>query len=369
MHPWIDDNQSFKEFCKSIPAGQPVALDTEFAWTKTYFPVFALLQIGLDREHAALVDALAITDWSPLAEILTDASRRKICFSAGNDLPILCRACGGILPNHVFDVQIAAGFCGESSTQSLKAVIEGHLNISLAKSETRSDWTVRPLTPKQLEYAADDVVLLPELAEFFQRKLEENGNLAWFQEEMNTLYCREDAYQLPPVEDAWKRLGAIRRITEAAVRRRAIALAIWREATAREKNLARPRLLSDEQLLWCAYEAPASQEQLFHMPDCWPKRIRPIAEELLAVIANPPAEPPQPKEVFLPREKLNALVKRIQGLIQKRAQERGIDPAMVGSRHDAEHSAACRLQSKPDSGRLTQGWRGKLMQDALKLLG
>ena len=368
MHSWIDDNLCFRKFCHGIPAGQPIALDTEFAWTKTYFPIFALLQIGLNRENAALVDALAITDWSPLAELLTDASRPKICFSAGNDLPILCRACGDILPRNIFDVQTAAGFCGESSTQSLKAIIEEHLKISLPKTETRSDWTIRPLTPKQLEYAADDVLLLPELAESYRRRMEENGNLPWFQEEMETLYCQAEAYRLPPVKNAWMRLGAIHRIPDAPSRQRAIALAIWRESAARQKNLSRPRLLSDEQLLWCAYEAPASQEKLFRMPECRAKRIQPIAEEILAVIANPPPEPPQPKEIFLPREKLNALTKRIQGLIQKRAQERDIDPTMVGARHDAEHSAACRLQGKPDNSRLTQGWRGELMRDALELL-
>ncbi len=369
MHPWIDTNQKFRDFCAALPAGMPIALDTEFAWTKTYFPQFALLQIGIDREHAALVDPLAVTDWTPLAEILADETRRKILFSGSNDLPILVRACQGVIPKNLFDVQTAAGFCGEASTQSLKAIIETHLGISLPKTETRSDWTIRPLTEKQREYAADDVVLLPELAVEFEAKLKDNGNLAWFQEEMDTAHCRPEAYDLPDTADAWKRLGGIRKMENALARQRAVGLAIWRENTARTNNVARPRILSDEQIYWCASNAPTTAAELLKMPECWPKRVRPYADELLALIANPPPAPQEPKKPNYSRQAFNDLSDRILNFLRKRAQERQIDSAIVGARHDAEKYASALLQRKTPSGKLCTGWRNELLAGLSNIKG
>lgn len=361
MHPWIDTNQGFRDFCNALPAGTPIALDTEFAWTKTYFPQFALLQIGIDRTHAALVDPLAVTDWTPLAEILADETRRKILFSGSNDLPILVRACQGVIPKNVFDVQTAAGFCGEPSSQSLKSVIEAHLGISLPKTETRSDWTIRPLTDNQRQYAADDVVLLPELAIEFEAKLSANGNLAWFLEEMNTAHCRPEAYELPSTADAWRRLGGLRHLQSAQARQRAIALAIWREETARANDIARPRVLSDNQIYWCASNAPTNSTELFKMPECWPKRIRPFADDLLELIANPPALPPVAKTPLIPRQALNDLSDRILNFLRKRAAERQIDSAIVGARHDAEKYTLNLLQHKTPTGKLCTGWRSELL--------
>ena len=95
MSKWIAEDSDLAAYCRGLPPGRSVALDTEFDWTRTFYPVFALLQIGVGREETALVDALAIRDWSPLAELLADATRPKIVFGGVNDLPILVRACGG----------------------------------------------------------------------------------------------------------------------------------------------------------------------------------------------------------------------------------------------------------------------------------
>ena len=199
MIKWIDSSSAFAEYCRSLPPGVPVAVDTEFDWQRSYYPVFALLQIGVDRENAALVDPFAVDDWTPLKELLTDSSRRKILFSGGNDLPILVRACGGpeaCIPANVFDVQSAYLFLGESQNVALKWVVKEELDIELDKSETRSDWTMRPLTAKQLEYAAGDVVLLPEVAQKVEKRLQDSGNLEFFLEEMAERHCRPECLKI-----------------------------------------------------------------------------------------------------------------------------------------------------------------------------
>jgi ribonuclease D len=370
---WINTDDALAKFLRALPPGVPVALDTEFAWTRTYFPVFALLQIGIDRQTAAIVDALSIKDWSPLGELLGDATRRKILFSGANDLPILHRACG-VLPANVFDAQIAAGFCGESATLSLKAVIQEKLGIPLDKSETRSDWTLRPLTQKQIDYAAGDVVLLPELATLYEEHLKANGNLAWFLEEMETQFCREDSYRLPPVEDAWHKIGALRKPLSEEIRGRMVSLALWREEKARDTDLTRNRLLTDEQLIWCAYENPQEESRLYAMPQCWPKRIRPVAAEILEALKHGPEALERcgltvKKRIRpLPKNELKALSDRVLGLSERRARERQIEPTLVCTRHDAEHWAKNHLNKTPQDGRILQGWRNELLHDALALL-
>lgn len=371
--PFLTTDKAFRDFCEQLPPNVPLALDTEFDWTKTYTPNFALLQVALDRTHAALVDPIALSDLTPFAPILADTARRKIFFSASNDLPLLVDACGAI-PQNVFDVQTAVGFCGETGNQSLKAVVKEHLGIDLAKTETRSDWTKRPLDPQQLRYAADDVVLLPELAEELSQKLAANGNLAWFEEEMNERHCRLEVYALPDPNDAWRRMSSLRKERNPLIRRRVIALAIWRERTAQDQNLSRRRILTDEQLYWCANEAPKTEQAFLRMPECWPKRVRKYAETVLEIIANPPAEPPEAAATpsttapCFPREKLSALADRVLGIARRAATERGIDPGIVLSRNTAETYALNLLLKRPDRSKLSHGWRNELLKEQLVVL-
>ncbi len=367
---WIDTDDALAKFLHTLPPGVLVALDTEFAWTRTYFPVFALLQIGVDHKTAAIVDALAIRDWSPLGELLGDAGRRKVLFSGANDLPILHRACG-VLPANVFDVQIAAGFCGESATQSLKTVIQEKLGILLDKSETRSDWTLRPLTRKQIDYAAGDVVLLPELAALYEERLKANGNLAWFLEEMETQFCRKEAYLPPPVEDAWRKVGALRKPMPEDIRGRMVSLVLWREEKARATDTTRNRILTDEQLIWCAYENPQEESRLHAMPQCRSKRIRPMAAEILEALKHSSEAlercglAVRKRERPLPKDKLKELSDRVLGLAERRARDRQIELTLVCTRHDAEHWAVNHLHKAPQEGRILHGWRGELLNGAL----
>ena len=366
---WIDDDAAFRAFVESLPPGQPVALDTEFDRTRTYYPVFALLQVGVGRECVALVDALALKEWSPLGSLLGDPRRRKYLFSASNDLPILHQACGTV-PASVFDVQVAAGFCGESGVQGLKAVLERRLGIVLPKTETRSDWTRRPLSAQQLSYAGDDVAYLTEVGEWYESALRANGNLSWFQEEMEEAFCREEAYGQPPVEEAWRRLGFLHHHPgDPQAVRRAVGLAIWREGKAREIDCAKPRLLTEEQLNWCAAENPATLADLMKMPNCWPKRIRPHGQEILEVLAHPPQGTyrERAEKHFTPERKarLRKLSDRVMGIAASCARQRLIDPALACSRGDADRWATLHLDKLPQEGRICRGWRKELLQAGL----
>ncbi|MBR1835949.1 MAG: ribonuclease D, partial [Kiritimatiellae bacterium] len=204
-----------------IPA---LALDTEFVWTKTYFARLGLVQAapgnGFDRallpsappaamqfrarseaEAAAILLDPHACPAAPVKAALESAGVAKILHDADQDLRHLARWTGTAAAPSVFDTRAAAGFCGLPSTLSLAALLEETSGVELAKTETRTDWCRRPLSPEQLDYAAQDVAWLEEAARELVRRAEKRGTAAWLFEE---LASREtpDRVAEPSVEEA-----------------------------------------------------------------------------------------------------------------------------------------------------------------------
>ena len=373
MPIWISQDTEFQKYIASLPAESPVAIDTEFEWTRTYYPRLALLQMAVEKDNCALVDPFAITDWTPLRTLLTDSARIKIVFSGKNDLPILVRVCGGYencRPAAIADLQIAMGFCGHAANASLKSVIETIFGITLDKSETRSDWTQRPLTAQQLAYAADDVVLLPEAFQRIASQLRQHGNYDFFLEEMQ-LFGAAELYAGSEPSAAWRRIGGYRRIRGELPRTRIRALAKWREETAQANDLSRNRLLHDEALIRVALSDTLAPADIMRLPRIHKPTVKRFQNNLLAIWKTPDDAPPEPPE---PRNPLNTTARktyfnqrleRIMGLIRQRAEARHIDSTLLGTRHDAETLVLQALQKLPLDGRLLHGWRATLLQSAI----
>ena len=239
-----------------------VGVDTEFVWERTYYPTLGLVQIGYPDGASELIDAPAIQDWSPLAELMSDPDTVKILHDAQQDLNILRRACGG-LPKNIFDTQRSAGFVGLSSTISLSDLLKSLLRIRLEKSETRSDWTARPLTQAQLKYAREDVIHSVDLMNQIMEKAEKLDRKGWIREEMQgyedeALYTERDPrLEAPRVRGS----GVLTQQQRNMLR----ALASWRELKARERNLPLNFVLSD-----------AAMVSLIKKPPTHPKDIRPM---------------------------------------------------------------------------------------------
>lgn len=268
-----------------IAEGPCLALDTEFVWTRTYHARLGLVQAApsgpFDRarlpsgppavmpfsadtpeERAAVLIDPSTADPAPLRAVLEDPGCTKILHDATQDLQHLCRWTGSPAPRSVFDTRIAAGFCGLPATLSLAALLEETVGVRLPKTETRTDWCHRPLSPAQLSYAAQDVAWLAAAARRLVEIAAGRGTLGWMMEEMGR-FDDPALYAPPPFSEAWHRVkGASAARRDSAALRRLRALAQWREETAEARDLPRRWIVEDEVLLSAALRPPRSPQAL-----------------------------------------------------------------------------------------------------------
>jgi ribonuclease D len=251
----ITTTEALADAVQAAQQAGAVGIDTEFVWDRTYYPTLGLVQIGYPDGHCELIDAPAIEDWSPFATLMADPNTVKILHDAQQDLTILRRACGAY-PKNIFDTQRSSGFVGLSSTISLSELLKTLMRVRLDKSETRSNWIARPLTPEQKEYAEDDVRYSTRLMEKIMAMADELGRKQWIIDEM-TYYENEDLYQefnpdaeMPRVRGSGSLTNQQRNILR--------SLGAWRELKARERNLPRNFILSDDAIISIMKHPPAN---------------------------------------------------------------------------------------------------------------
>lgn len=347
-----------------------VGVDTEFVWDRTFYPTLGLVQLGYPDGTADLIDALEIKDWSPLAELMSDPDTVKILHDAQQDLNILHRACGG-LPKNVFDTQRTAGFVGLSSTISLSELLKTLLRVRLAKTETRSDWTARPLTEAQLQYAKEDVIHSVELMLKIMKKAEVLGRADWIRDEMRihedeSLYAERDPdLEMPRVRGS----GSLTHQQRDILR----ALGSWREHKARQRNLPRSFVLSDDAIMSLVKRPPEKPEEI---KPCKGLSERSVERNRGAIwqavergrrgempdLPNGRHLGPQPDEGY------EARVDLALACIKGTCLAAQIDPALIGNRAEITAFILEIDQACPSRHRLLSGWRGEFCGRALKEL-
>jgi ribonuclease D len=332
------------------------ALDTEFHRERTYFARLALLQVAWPG-GIALVDPLAV-DVAPCAELLSSPALAVI-HAAEQDLEVLERACG-TTPGRLFDTQLAAGFLG-MSTPSLAALVEHVLHLRLEKGDQLTDWTRRPLSDEQCQYAAHDVAHLLELHRVIAERLGATGRSAWAEEECAALLSRA---RLPVVpEEAWWRLRQARQL-RGAERGVAQSVAAWRER--RAQSLDRPVrfILSDLALAAIAHRPPRVREDLAHVRNLDLHSLGDqVVGELLAAAAEgaqlPPEAihlPPGPQGDAVGKPAV-ALALAFTGEL---ARHLDIDASLLATRADVVG-----FLQQPSEGRLTTSWRHGIVGEPL----
>ncbi|MGI3130364.1 ribonuclease D [Halopseudomonas pachastrellae] len=360
----IDNDAELARCCAHWQTLPFVAVDTEFVRTETFYPIAGLIQVG-DGERAFLIDPLEIRDWTPLVTLLQDPAVVKVLHACSEDLEVFSRLCGA-LPAPLFDTQLAAAFLGMDFSMGYSRLVSELLRIDLPKDETRSDWLQRPLSSAQIEYAARDAQHLAELYQIMAPRLDAAGLTDWLladtaeQVAASTQVIEPElAYQ--QVKQAWRLEPADLAIVQ--------VLAAWREREARERDVARNRLLRERTLCPLAQRRPDTTQALSRIEDMHPRTVRQEGETLLQLIrdgqnvapADYPARLPEP----LPAA-ANRLLKRLRKVGQLEAERRGIAPEIMLRKKVLEAMVRTGYPNGPYRlpDELT-GWRRELLGEAL----
>lgn len=256
----ITTTQSLQDFCKKARKSDFIAVDTEFLREKTYYPILCLIQIGCDDGFKAIDPLADDIDLSCFYELLRDPSIKKVMHGCRQDLEIFYKEMGE-LPNNVFDTQIAGMVCGFGESISYKGLVEHYTDGTIDKSQRFTDWSIRPLSDKQIDYALDDVIYLYELYPMMREEIEKQGRMPWIDEEMSAI-LDVNLYD-PPLDEAWLKVkNRLNKPKHLAVLRE---VAAWREERAQKKDLPRGRVMRDDALVEIAVTTPKDMDALLNI--------------------------------------------------------------------------------------------------------
>lgn len=253
----ITDSQQLKTLCEELKNEEYITVDTEFLRDKSYYPKLCLIQIASEKTAFAIDPLAEGINLEPLFEIFADTNIVKVFHSARQDIEIIINMAGKV-PQPLFDTQVAAMVCGFGASASYAMLVSEIANKNIDKSSRFTDWSRRPLSEAQLEYAISDVTHLRDVYKALKRDVEENNRESWLKEEMAGL-VNPDNY-IVNVETVWEKLkpkGASRRFLGVLKE-----LAKWRELTAQKLNRPKGHIVKDAALLELAAIAPASIDAL-----------------------------------------------------------------------------------------------------------
>ncbi|MCK9174449.1 MAG: ribonuclease D [Desulforhopalus sp.] len=363
----IDNNAALTQLMEDARTMDAVALDTEFLWERTFFPRLGLIQLGLSDEACFLIDPLAITDLSPLGDLLADSRVVKIFHDASQDMSILSQATG-VTPRNIFDTRLAAGFAGFPATLSLSNLVEVLLNIHLDKTETRTNWLKRPLTEKQVSYAQDDVRYLRAVRVLLLSRIVEPAVKKWLAEEIELLDHPEN-YNTFLRTDRSKKIKAGQHLLPKAreVLRR---LAQWREETAETRDRPRGHILQDNILCDICNTLPTSRSELQERTAISDKACQHYGDELIALLAKWRAEgepslagEKRPKKMNRQEEKM---LVELHNYIDTTGETLGVASGLLGNNGEIKtltRFLCSKKDSKNTALRQQQGWRREFLTD------
>ena len=354
----VDTDEQLDEVVDQLLDTDRYAIDTEFHRERTYYPQLALIQIAWPGD-LVLIDPIAV-DPAPLAEVFRSTDVEAVLHACSQDLEVL-ELVAGAAPSRLFDTQIAAAFVG-MRTPSLASLHDQLLGLKLPKANRLTDWLRRPLEPEQQAYAASDVAHLLEIQDLLIDQLEDNGRLAWADDECELARTKGLSVRKP--EEAWLRIKEARSLG-ARARTAAQQLAAWRERSAQDRNIPVRHVLPDLAIVALAQKAPSDPADVGRTRGLERRGVsKRDAAEIVEVIAEAKDMPPPPTQ---PRKAnggpdLRPAVTLIAAWMSQYADDMNLDPAMLGSRSDIEEFV------RSGESRLAHGWRHDLAGSAIRSL-
>jgi ribonuclease D len=360
----ISTTADLEVFCAKLASAPFIAVDTEFMRETTYWPKLCLIQAASSTE-AACIDPLAEgIDLAPFLSLMANPNIDKVFHAARQDVEIFNNL--GVMPKPLFDTQVAGMAAGFGEQIAYDALVRSMLKIDIDKSSRFTDWSRRPLSDHQFEYALGDVTHLAKLYPMLRDKLEKAGRMSWVIDEMSAL-TDPALYDSQP-DNAWKRLKP----RKSAPKYLSVfkAVAGWRERTAQDRDQPRSRILKDEAIDELATQTPTDLEGLNRLRSV-PKGFggSRFGPDLLAAIKEALKDPAATAPVVQrnhapPQPAAGAVVELLKVLLKGRAEDAGVASKLIATVSDLEKIAN---DDEADTPAL-KGWRREAFgEDALKL--
>jgi ribonuclease D len=363
----ITTTEGLQAFCERAAKAPYVTVDTEFLRERTYYSKLCLVQLAIPgdaEEDAVLVDPLVKgLSLDPLYALFRNTDVVKVFHAARQDLEIFYVE-GGVIPEPLFDTQVAAMVAGFGEQVGYETLVRKIAHASLDKSSRFTDWSRRPLTEAQQVYALADVTHLRVIYEHLRAVLEKTGRWPWVEEELATLTDPETYIIVP--EDAWLRIKT--RTNSGRFLAIIRELAKFRESYAQTRNVPRSRVMKDDALLELASTKPATLNDLSRSRLLLREaRKGEIAEGILAAVKagmeTPADKQPTPDRS---RDKMQvnpALADLLRVLLKAKSEELGVAQKLIATSSDLDEIAAGMRD-----GAALKGWRRKAFgEDALRL--
>lgn len=354
---FIDQSAELDRLGEEFALATELALDSEFMRERTYYPKLCLVQIATSSAIAC-IDPLALEDLARLSALLGHTASLKVAHAARQDVEaLLTRTVEP--PTPLFDTQIAAALLGMQPQIGYGDLVHKRLGAKLDKAHARTDWSVRPLSREQLEYAADDVRHLLPLHEILRRELEQRDRLRWFDAEMKRANVTFAARLSP--QDAWQRLKGLESL-DPRRRATAITLARWRETRAMERDRPRGWILSDDALYEIARALPQNRSQLESLRSLPQGVIDNCAADLLAAVESSAhlssSEPV--RRAVRPDPAAQARLKALAAAVRRIAEQLQLTPEVLATRRDLQQLLNGDMDVPP-----LQGWRREVVGETL----
>jgi ribonuclease D len=355
----LETAEQLQDAANAWKQAKVLGLDTEFLRERTFWAELGLVQVS-DGQQAWLVDVVKISDLGALKAMFANQAILKVFHSSSEDFEALWHALG-VSPQPVADTQIACAMVGQPLQMSYHNAVKWLTGIEVDKDQTRSNWLRRPLTERQLHYAATDVVFLPMLLRETRNTLQQQTKWQWLEEECNRAIAQSQESLEPNL--AYLRLGAAASLNSQQLKVLR-ELAAWREVQAMQRNLARGFVITDAELVQVARNLPATEEELEKIEGLHERSLQKYSAQLHNAVEQGLKSTQTAYAVQALDKEQKKAVNDMRDLVQNQATEHAIDPALLASRKVLESL----LRSFESGGEIPErlsGWRYPVITEKL----
>ena len=360
----ITETSKLIDACERFSRDSFLAIDTEFMRERTYYPQLCLIQIA-GKDEAVTVDALATKiNLNPILDLMANHKIIKVFHACRQDMEIFFNL-NRRIPFPVFDTQIGAMVCGYGESVGYDKLVRQITGVQIDKSSRFTDWSHRPLSKQQLNYALSDVTHLRTVYESLLNQLEKNGRINWLNEEFQNV-LNPKTYDIP-LDQIWKRLKIKNGRPKFLILVR--ELCAFREKEAQNRNIPRNRVIRDDILLDIAARSPRSSVDLAKVRSLSAQFAEGrLGKSILRVVAEasniPESDAPQLEKLNKPKPQKPALIELLKVLLKHKSEDNNVAQKLIASTADLEAIA----ENDNANVLALSGWRKDVFGDDALLL-